>query len=268
MKRLEQQKEETVKINYLVETCLLTHGLRSVSNEEVKEAWKNVPAKFAWIDEGEIQVGTMEEYLPFRARRIKLRVNCFNLDEMLEKRVPGALTASGTMEVCRRLGVSVAVTCGIGGLGVIPGEALCPDLSALADLPVSLIATSPKDMINIRDTFAWLREHEVRILGYQSEYCTGYVFCSAKEKVDGLFDEKTKISKGRQLLLNPIEEALRIEDKSILERAVEEGYAAAERGEYFHPAANAALDRQTDGKASYLQLESIVKNAILAGKLC
>ena len=57
--------------------------------------------------------------------------------------ISGALTASGTMAVCRERHIPLAVTCGMGGIGDIKGEELCPDLPALRDIPVALISTSP-----------------------------------------------------------------------------------------------------------------------------
>lgn len=42
-----------MKTKYLVESCLLTHGLRSITDGEVIRAWDGVNATFAWIDEGE-----------------------------------------------------------------------------------------------------------------------------------------------------------------------------------------------------------------------
>lgn len=47
----------------------------------------------------------------------------------------GALTASGTMAVCVKMGIPVAITCGMGGIGDIKGEELCPDLPALQQIP-------------------------------------------------------------------------------------------------------------------------------------
>lgn len=249
---------------YLVESCLLTHDLRSVTDEEMMQTWQGVNATFAWIDKGKIQTGSVEQFIEFRKRKIKLRVNYKNIDEMLEKKVPGALTASGTMEACRRLEIPTAVTCGIGGIGNVPGEKICTDLPALAEIPVNLVATSPKDMINIPQTFTWLRERGVKIFGYHTDYCTGYVFYSAHEKLDGTFDTVPMERTGKTLLLNPIPMEDRIQDNQILEQAVKEAFEAVKRGEYFHPAANGAIDKLTDGKASYIQLASIVENAKLA----
>ena len=42
-------------MEYLVESALLTHGLKSVSNETIKKEWQDPGKKITWIDHGEIK---------------------------------------------------------------------------------------------------------------------------------------------------------------------------------------------------------------------
>ena len=133
-------------MNCLIETALLTHGLRSIANEELAQSWHCPDAILAWVDGGELKLGPIGEYLPFRERSEELiRIDCDHLEEALQTGASGALTASGTMAVCRRLDIPMAITCGMGGIGDLRGEELCPDLPALMNIPVALISTSPKD---------------------------------------------------------------------------------------------------------------------------
>ena len=49
---------------FLVESCLLTFGLASVSGEELAKRWYDAgleKAAICWVQEGEIMAGTMEE---------------------------------------------------------------------------------------------------------------------------------------------------------------------------------------------------------------
>ena len=162
-------------MNCLIETALLTHGLRSVANEELAQSWHCPDAILAWVDGGELKLGPIGEYLPFRERSEELiRIDCDHLEEALQTGASGALTASGTMAVCRRLDIPMAITCGMGGIGDLRGEELCPDLPALMNIPVALISTSPKDMLDRPATLDWLRRHGVHTAG---EPCTGYLFC-------------------------------------------------------------------------------------------
>ena len=55
---------------YLVESCLLTHGLRSVTDEEMMQTWQGVNATFAWIDKGKIQTGSVEQFINFEKERL------------------------------------------------------------------------------------------------------------------------------------------------------------------------------------------------------
>lgn len=273
MERLGVSKPEvreyngSMKIRFLVETCLLSHGLRSISDSDMATAFAGIPAGFAWIESGKIRIGELETFMKFREKRATNRANKDSISDFCQSGADAALTASGTMEICRRNDIPLAVTCGMGGIGNIPGDRISSDLPALAEIPVPLLATSPKDMLDIGATIGWLRENGVSIFGYGSEYCTGYVFNSANEKLDGVFDENLSCLHGGQLLLDPIPSEDRIKDNTILQKAIEKAETAVREGQHYHPAANAELDRLTDGKTSRLQLEAVVRNARLAAEL-
>ena len=244
--------------NYLVETCLLTFGLVSISNDRIKKAWNVPDAKLCWIENGEIIIDHIEAYLKFRETKPELKFSCTTIQQAIENRWSGALTASGTMEVCRRKGIEYAVSCGIGGIGDIKGEELCDDLPALRDLPVKLIATSPKDMLDIQATFDWLHYNNVPVLGVNNDVCTGYVFNSGEIPLDG--EIGTTIPIAPLLILQGISEKSRIQNEDILAEAVKIAKFAEQEGRYYHPAANAALDKLTNGYSSDIQLLSLIDN--------
>lgn len=132
-------------MEYLVESALLTHGLKSVSNETIKKEWQDPGKKITWIDHGEIRIGDIDEFLEFRSRAAAYpRIDCDLLEKALVEKRSGALTASGTMAVCVKMGIPVAITCGMGGIGDIKGEELCPDLPALQQIPVILISADKR----------------------------------------------------------------------------------------------------------------------------
>lgn len=56
-------------------------------------------------------------------------------------------------------------------------------------------------------------------------------------------------------------------DTAILEQAVESGYKALAKGEYYHPAVNAKIDSMTHGYSSEIQLEALAENVRLAKSL-
>jgi pseudouridine-5'-phosphate glycosidase len=208
----------------------------------------------------------MHALLPFRDRANHLsRIDWVRLPAALQEGASGALTASGTMAVCKLMGLPLAVTCGMGGIGDIREERLCPDLPALRELPVTLLATSCKDMLDIPATIDWLMENEVRILGVGTDTCTGYLFNSARVPLDGKL-EPVRIPEhsGKLLLLHPIPSKDRLPDLCMLEEGIAAGKQAEAEGKYYHPAANAAFDRLTNGVSSTMQLRSLIANAKLA----
>ncbi len=251
---------------FLIESALLTHGLVSISNQAMEQRWPVDKDNIVWMEAGRIVIGGMDRFLSFRSgSQQALRIDCTMLEQARREGLTGALTASGTMAVCKEMGLPLAVTCGMGGIGNIAGEQLCPDLPALAQLPVALIATSPKDMLDIQATMDWLREHGVAVLGWDTALCTGYIFRSVHVNLDGYLSTGLERSfHPFKLLLNPIPEDQRVRNLSLLEQGVAAGLTAQNRGGYYHPAVNGEIDRLTDGYSSLIQLKSLINNALLA----
>ncbi|MCQ1530699.1 pseudouridine-5'-phosphate glycosidase [Lutispora saccharofermentans] len=248
------------KPGFLIETALLTHGLYSVDDQLLVDIWPKDIGLLAWVEKGEIKTGNIKDYIPFRKQSSRLmRIDCFNLDKALSEGLSGALTASGTMAVCAKMGIPLAVTGGMGGIGDIKGEQLCPDLPALRDLPVALISTSPKDMLDIPATIGWLMDSGVSVYGRYSPSCTGFMFKHDLVKITGVYNGELPLKK--MLLLYEIPAEKRLTDMSILRRAIAAGKEAEAKGQYYHPAANRMIDVLTEGKSSLLQLDSIILNA-------
>ena len=253
-------------MKFLVESALLTHGLASVSQEELLRLWDLEQPCITWLEKGTVRTGTMAEYLPFRARADEIRrVNCNTLDSAIAAGKDGAMTASATMLAASRMGIGVAVTSGMGGIGAIRGEELCPDLPAVRDLPVALIATTPKDVVDIGATLRWFREEQVPVYGRYTARDSGFMVVGQSWELDGVWDGG--VPKAPLLLLNPIPADKRLHIPGVVEAAIDAGRAAEERGEAFHPAANAAFDRLSQGLSSRLQLLQLLDNARWAMEL-
>lgn len=253
-------------MEYLVETALITQGLQSISQQQLFECLEPIGAHLLWMDKGQVKCGTVEEYLPFRAtQKAPLRINCNMLEQVVREQSSGAFTASGTMAVCEKEGIPLAVTCGMGGLDIRTTPDQCPDLFALSHIPVTLVATSPKDMMDIAATLQWLKMHQVTILGRKEPVCNGYLFSSAEVPLAGIYENQP--IKEKLLLLNGIPLEKRLKDKKLLDQAIQNGYQAIAQGHYFHPAVNGFLDLQTLGYASQIQLESLLDNILWAQAL-
>ena len=251
---------------FVIETALLTHGLSSVSNDRLLELWPWKEPRLVWLEGGRLRRGTLEEFLPIRDRcKTVRRVNRAGYRQARAQGDDAALTASATMEAAMDLSIPVAVTGGMSGIGDIAGEELCPDLPALAELPIVLVATAPKDVIDIGATIKWLIVHGVKVLGKQGDICTGFLLDNQKIPLSGAWQGQPVSP--QTLLLQGIPAADRLKDAGIIREARKAGKAAQERGEAYHPAANAAIDRLSKGRSSLLQLASLIANGKLAGSL-
>ena len=257
------------KLNYLVETALLGHGLQSVDDDLIMSLWTD-DAMLAWVEKGEIRIGSITEFIPSR----KQSDNWERLDgkaiingEYKDKNA--FLTASATMAVAREIQCPVVVTAGIGGIGDIKSEPLSYDLPALAEMKTILVATSPKDMLDITKTLVWLHENGVNTYGYNTEVCNGYIFVLEPRELDKKITEidLKNISRGCTLILNPIPEDKRLENLELLQMGISAGKNAENIGSYYHPAANSYFDKSSNGLSSVIQLEALMSNINIAKKI-
>ena len=101
-------------MEYLVESALLTHGLKSVSNETIKKEWQDPGKRSPGLIMGKSGSGISMSFLNLEAGQPLIQeIDCDLLEKALVEKQSGALTASGTMAVCVKMGIPVAITCGM-----------------------------------------------------------------------------------------------------------------------------------------------------------
>ncbi len=252
--------------DYIVESALLGQGLVSVSSARIKELWPD-DAMVAWLQQGRIILGSIEVFLDCRDQtKSWRRLDGLTLYKGIKEGANGFLTASATIAVARDVGCPVVVSAGIGGIGDIIEERLCYDLPALAKTEITLVATSPKDMLDIPGTIDWLHTNGVKTFGLGTEYCDGYVFVGRQTQLMQALsqDELSSIVKGHNLVLNPIPHEKRLQDNDYLREAIKAGKQAQQNGMHYHPAANRRLDELSQGRSSIIQLESLIANIRVA----
>ncbi|MEL7566776.1 MAG: pseudouridine-5'-phosphate glycosidase [Dehalobacterium sp.] len=253
-----------MKCPLLAETALLTHGLTTISNEKLLEQFPRKFSWLVWVDQGKITMGNIDAYLSFRDKAEDLkRIDYHMLEKACKNELSGALTASGTMAVAEKCDVPLVVTAGMGGIDTFETSRISNDLTALVSLPVSLIATSPKDMLNLSATINWLKNHGIKVLGNGRDVCDGFIFSGETVKLSGNY-AGTIPAKGGLLVLNCIAPDRRFTDKKILAQAITKGEEARGAGYLFHPAVNKALDELTAGRSGEMQFQSFVDNIYLA----
>lgn len=252
---------------YLIESALLAHGLKSIPAERLINVWPDNNPEIVWMGEGKERVGGIREFCSFRkCAEAYGRINALNYEESAAQRKSGALTASGTMKACEILGKRLAVTCGMGGLteGQRPED--CHDIYALMRSDVALVATAPKDMFALSYTIDMMKNSGIKICGYDSKVCSGYLFvCEKKAELSSVWNGER--FREAVLYLRGIPEDQRTASREILEEACRYGKEAAAEGRQFHPAVNERLDVLTCGKSSQVQLQSLLANIAWAEEL-
>ncbi len=252
--------------SFVVETALLGQGLVSVSSKQIKRLWP-VDALVTWLQQGRIVLGSIIEFLDYKDRTVSWkRLDGLTLYEGMKAGADGFLTASATMAVAQDLGCPIVVSAGIGGLGDIIEERLCYDLPALAKTEITLVATSPKDMLDIPETIGWLHKNGVKTFGVDTEDCDGYVFIGQKTELMHALscNDLGLIVQGHNLILNPIPHEKRFQNFGYLREAIKAGKLAEQNSDHYHPAANRRLDELSQGRSSFIQLESLIANIAIA----
>ena len=254
-------------IPFLIETALLTHGLKSITEEELLSIFPKDTPYLTWIDHGDIVVDSIEKFLPIRRLCNEIsRVDIGKFSEACRGNACCALTASATMAAADRLGIKLVVTSGMGGLLPLGENRESYDLAALRDMNVTLLAAAPKDIFDIKKTTHWLREHHIPVYGYSSTTLDGFIFRNEENvMLDGVFDG-TLEGKGK-LILNPIPVEERLRDKSVLSDALDSIKDNTTAGESFHPSLNRALDQISGGCSGRLQLSALINNIEIAKRI-
>lgn len=238
----------------IAETCLIGHGIPSVSDGELVERWPSA-APLGMILNGKIQLLSMEEFVAFRGRDLP-RYDYFSVGH-IPSGANAYLTASGAMKAAELLGLRWAVSGGLGGIHPdVRGDAVCPDLYALGRSSVKLMAVAFKDMVDYEATFAQLRTQGslVRII---HSFAPGYIF---DLKSDFSIETSPVGACGGGLYLSEIPVEKRLEDLELLSRGIAYGHEAVRAGKPFHPAVNGFFDRETNGYASHIQFEAVLSN--------
>ena len=158
-----------------LESTVISHGLPHPQNLELAREMERivresgaVPATIAVAD-GRVQVGLSDGLLERLATEEGIsKVSLRDIGLVLAEGALGATTVAGTMWVAHQAGIHVFATGGIGG--VHPGNEgdISADLPALATIPVCVVSSGAKAILDLPRTREWLETWGVPVLGWQS----------------------------------------------------------------------------------------------------
>ena len=157
-----------------LESTIITHGMPYPDNlgftlkaESICRQQGVVPAIIAMVN-GECCVGLEKPQIEFIAKNASIKKESRReLGIAISKKWSGGTTVSATMHIAHQSGISVFSTGGIGGVhrGASRSFDISQDLNALAQIPMVVISTGAKAILDLPKTLEMLGTLGVPVLG-------------------------------------------------------------------------------------------------------
>ncbi len=273
-----------------LETTIVVHGLPAPQNLEVAaqceaavRAAGAVPATIGVID-GVIRVGmdpsTLAELADPSSRSAKLSAR--DLGFAVAQKSSGATTVAATIAAAHYAGIAVMATGGLGGVhrGASVTYDESADLTALSRIPVLVVASGVKSILDIAATLERLDSLGVPVAGYRTSQFPGFYLADSGSSLDwrvdspgaaaAAFDAHRHWSSSGFLVANPIDEDRQLDPTlhdQALAAALAHAAAAGAAGKEVTPAVLAEFARFTGGASVQVNRELVVANAALSGRI-
>jgi pseudouridylate synthase len=159
-----------------LESTVIAHGLPYPTNletarrmEEIVREQGALPATIAILD-GVLRVGLSDGELEHLAtsRRVR-KVSRRDLPVAVARGEDGGTTVAATATIAAWAGIPVFATGGIGGVHRDPPYDVSNDLPTLASVPVAVVCSGAKSILNLRATLEWLETAGVPVIGYGTD---------------------------------------------------------------------------------------------------
>jgi len=162
-----------------LETTVITHGLPYPHNIQLAEKIENslaaegvIPATIGVMD-GKVRVGLSQRDVQELATHPHTeKVSLRDFSKLITQQGWGGTTVAGTMWVANQVGIDVFSTGGIGGVHRSPTQGFSYDIStdliALSTIPVIVVCSGAKSILNLEATLEVLETYAVPVIGYQT----------------------------------------------------------------------------------------------------
>jgi pseudouridine-5'-phosphate glycosidase len=272
-----------------LESTLISHGLPAPQNlvaaRQIEAAVRDagaVPATIAVLD-GEPHLGLDDAAL----ERIvdpdtTVKASVRDLAVVAALRRTAATTVAATAHLASRSGIVVFATGGLGGVhrGARESWDESADLAALARLPILVVCSGVKSILDVGATLERLETLNVAVIGYRTDRFPGFYLSDSGYPVDWRLDNPAQVAETlrarRELgtdgfgvvLANPVpaeHELDRAQHDRILAEGLAELEAAGIRGKQVTPFLLEYLHRETGGASLDANVALVLDNARVAG---
>ncbi len=276
-----------------LETTVITHGLPYPQNlslaveiEAQVTKWKCVPATIG-ILEGQVVCGLSGEEISALARREGVsKASLRDIARLVVQKGWGGTTVAATMWAAHRVGIRVFSTGGIGGVHryteLLRHSDISADLQALAEIPVIVVCSGAKAILDLPATLEALETRSVPVVGYQTEYFPAfYSDGSEKLKVSVRANCPAEVAEfarthwqlGFQsavlvVVPPPAADALPAETmEALIQQATNEAEAQGIQGQAVTPFLLQRLNELSAGKSVKTNISLLINNAQVAAQI-
>jgi pseudouridine-5'-phosphate glycosidase len=178
-----------------LESTVIAHGLPRPHNletalelEQIVRSAGAIPATIA-ILKGRIHVGLSMEQLRHIAESDDVhKISRRDLALAVARKWDGATTVASTTWIANQAGIEVFATGGIGGVhrGALPD--VSADLPELARVPMAVVCSGAKIVLDLPATREWLETYGVTVIGYGCDELPAFYSRQSGLAVDGRAD--------------------------------------------------------------------------------
>lgn len=184
-----------------LESTVITHGLPKPKNLEIARMMENaikdesaVPATICFL-KGEIHAGLNSDELELLANSEKaIKVSRRDIAGAIIKHLDGGTTVSSTMTIANLAGIKIFATGGIGGVHRGNHMDISADLPTLSKIPVIVVCSGAKSILDLPRTREYLETEGVPIIGFQTDELPAFYSPTSGLKVDFRFDTLEEIA--------------------------------------------------------------------------
>jgi pseudouridylate synthase len=274
-----------------LESTIISHGMPYPKNVEtalkVEQKVRDngaIPATCAIIN-GKLTAGLSIdniEYLGKEGLNIT-KASRRDLPYLISHGKSGATTVASTMIIAQKAGIKIFATGGIGGVhrGAETTMDISADLQELANTPVAVVCAGVKSILDIGLTLEYLETYGVPVLSYKSLAFPAFYTQKSGFNADYRMDTPLQIAQllqvkwemhlqGGVLIGNPIPEAYQM-DADTIEQLIQTALTAADKagikGKAITPFLLSKIERLTEGKSLFSNIELVYNNAVLAAQI-
>jgi pseudouridine-5'-phosphate glycosidase len=271
-----------------LESTVIAHGLPYPTNLETARAMEAivrqqgaVPATIAVLD-GQLRIGLTDPELEHLATTKGIRkVSRRDLPIVVARQEDGATTVAATATIAAWAGIQVFATGGIGGVHLNAPFDISNDLPTLAAMPVAVVCSGAKSILDLRATLEWLETAGVPVIGYTTgEFPAFYlrqsglpvdVAVETPEEAASVIDAARRLGlPGGTLITVPVPAAAELPAKR-LEQAMASALAEAEargiEGSASTPFLLRWIGRETGGESLKANVALLENNASVAAQI-